>query len=255
MTIAAAGAVALGEFEEAAMLAFLYSISEGLEEYSLAKTRRGLRSLLDLVPAEATVLRGGGAEVTVDPGELVPGDRMIVRPGERLATDGQIITGRTSLDTSALTGESVPVEAGPGSEVYAGSINGTGPLEVEVTSTAENNSLARIVHIVEAEQSRKGPPGQRLADNIAKKLVPPGILIAAALIIAFGLIVGEPLLWFERALVVLVAASPCALAISVPVTVVAPSARPAVSVCSSRAAAPSKPSARSAPSPWTRPAP
>ncbi|MBD1540302.1 cadmium-translocating P-type ATPase [Arthrobacter sp. S13_S34] len=218
MTIAAVGAVALGEYEEAAMLAFLYSISEGLEEYSLAKTRRGLRALLDLVPAEATVLRGG-AEVTVDPAELVPGDRMVVRPGERLATDGRIITGRTSLDTSALTGESVPVEAGPGSDVYAGAINGTGPLEVEVTSTAENNSLARIVHIVEAEQSRKGP-GQRLADNIAKKLV-PGILIAAALIIAFGFIVGEPLLWFERALVVLVAASPCALAISVPVTVVA----------------------------------
>ena len=218
MTIAAAGAVALGEFEEAAMLAFLYAISEGLEEYSLAKTRRGLRALLDLVPAEATVLRGG-AEVTVDPAELVPGDRMVVRPGERLATDGRIITGRTSLDTSALTGESVPVEAGPGSDVYAGAINGTGPLEVEVTSTAENNSLARTVHIVEAEQSRKGP-GQRLADSIAKKLV-PGILIAAALIIAFGFIVGEPLLWFERALVVLVAASPCALAISVPVTVVA----------------------------------
>ena len=218
MTIAAVGAVALGEYEEAAMLAFLYSISEGLEEYSLAKTRRGLRALLDLVPAEATVLRGG-AEVTVDPAELVPGDRMVVRPGERLATDGRIVTGRTSLDTSALTGESVPVEAGPGSDVYAGSINGTGPLEVEVTSTAENNSLARIVHIVEAEQSRKGP-GQRLADNIAKKLV-PGILIAAALIIAYGFIVGEPLLWFERALVVLVAASPCALAISVPVTVVA----------------------------------
>ncbi|MCW3767336.1 MULTISPECIES: cation-translocating P-type ATPase [Paenarthrobacter] len=218
MTIAAAGAVALGEFEEAAMLAFLYAISEGLEEYSLAKTRRGLRALLDLVPAEATVLRNG-AEVTIDPAELVPGDRMVVRPGERLATDGTIITGRTSLDTSALTGESVPVEAGPGNEVFAGSINGTGPLEVEVTSTAENNSLARIVHIVEAEQSRKGP-GQRLADSIAKKLV-PGILIAAALIIVFGFIVGEPLLWFERALVVLVAASPCALAISVPVTVVA----------------------------------
>ncbi|MFJ6003576.1 heavy metal translocating P-type ATPase [Arthrobacter sp. NPDC092385] len=218
MTIAAVGAVALGQFEEAAMLAFFYAISEGLEEYSLAKTRRGLRALLDLVPAEATVLRGG-AEVTVDPAELVPGNRMVVRPGERLATDGRVVTGRTSLDTSALTGESVPVEAGPGSEVYAGSINGTGPLEVEVTSTAENNSLARIVHIVEAEQSRKGP-GQRLADSIARKLV-PGILIAAALIIVFGFIVGEPLLWFERALVVLVAASPCALAISVPVTVVA----------------------------------
>lgn len=218
MTIAAVGAVALGQYEEAAMLAFLYAISEGLEEYSLAKTRRGLRALLDLVPAEATVLRNG-TEATVDPAALVPGDRMVVRPGERLATDGVIISGRTSMDTSALTGESVPVEVGPGSEVWAGSINGTGPLEVEVTSTADNNSLARIVHIVEAEQSRKGP-GQRLADSIASKLV-PGILIAAALIIGFGVIVGEPLLWFERALVVLVAASPCALAISVPVTVVA----------------------------------
>lgn len=218
MTIAAGGAVALGQFEEAAMLAFLYAISEGLEEYSLAKTRRGLRALLDLVPAEARILRNG-IETTVSPSVLIPGDRMVVRPGERLATDGRVITGRTSLDTSALTGESVPVEVGPGSEVYAGSINGTGPLEVEVTSTAENNSLARIVHIVEAEQSRKGP-GQRLADSIAKKLV-PGILIAAALIIVFGFIVGEPALWFKRALVVLVAASPCALAISVPVTVVA----------------------------------
>ncbi|MEE1622733.1 cation-translocating P-type ATPase [Zafaria sp. J156] len=218
MTIAAVGAVALGQFEEAAMLAFLYAISEGLEEYSLAKTRRGLRALLDLVSAEATVLRNG-TQVAVSPADLVPGDRMVVRPGERLATDGRIVTGRTSLDTSALTGESVPVEAGPGTEVWAGSINGTGPLEVEVTSTAENNSLVRIVHIVEAEQSRKGP-GQRLADNIAKRLV-PCILIAAALIIAFGFIVGEPALWFERALVVLVAASPCALAISVPVTVVA----------------------------------
>ncbi|MCI4658458.1 heavy metal translocating P-type ATPase [Cryobacterium zhongshanensis] len=218
MTVAATGAVALGQVEEAAILAFLYAISEGLEEYSLAKTRRGLRALLDLVPAEASVLRDG-VEVTIAPSELVPGDRMVVRPGERLATDGRIVTGRTSLDTSALTGESVPVEAGPGTEVYAGSINGTGPLEVEVTSTAENNSLARIVHIVEAEQSRKGP-GQRMADSIASKLV-PGILIAAALIIIFGFIVGEPLLWFERALVVLVAASPCALAISVPVTVVA----------------------------------
>lgn len=218
MTIAAVGAVALGQFEEAAMLAFLYAISEGLEEYSLAKTRRGLRALLDLVPAEARILRNG-IETTVSPSDLVAGDRMVVRPGERLATDGRVVTGRTSLDTSALTGESVPVEVGPGSEVYAGSINGTGPLEVEVTITADNNSLAKIVHIVEAEQSRKGP-GQRLADSIAKKLV-PGILIAAALIIVFGFIVGEPALWFERALVVLVAASPCALAISVPVTVVA----------------------------------
>lgn len=217
MTIAAVGAVILGQVEEAATLAFLYAISEGLEEYSLARTRRGLRALLDLVPAEARVLRDG-TEVTVAPTELVLGDRMVVRPGERLATDGLILNGRTSVDTSALTGESLPIEVGPGSAVYAGSINGTGPLEVEVTSTAEENSLAKIVHIVEAEQSRKGP-SQRVADSIAKWLV-PGILIVAALIAAYGFLVGEPLLWIERALVVLVAASPCALAIAVPVTVV-----------------------------------
>lgn len=218
MTIAAIGAVMLGQVEEAATLAFLYAIAEGLEEYSLARTRRGLRALLDLVPAEARVLRAG-IEVTIAPTELVLGDRMVVRPGERLATDGRILEGRTSVDMSALTGESLPVEVGPGSEVYAGSINGTGPLEVEVTSTADDNSLAKIVHIVEAEQSRKGP-SQRLADSIARWLV-PGILIVAALIAAYGFIVGEPLLWIERALVVLVAASPCALAIAVPVTVVA----------------------------------
>jgi len=218
MTIAAVGAVILGEVAEAAMLAFLYSISEGLEEYSLARTRRGLRALLNLVPAEATVLREGSS-VTVEPAQLRVGDLLLVRPGERLATDGVIRTGRTSLDVSALTGESVPVEAGPGDAVYAGSINGTGALEVEATATAADNSLARIVAIVEAEQSRKGA-AQRLADRIAKPLV-PGIMILAAAIAVIGSVAGDPRTWIERALVVLVAASPCALAISVPVTVVA----------------------------------
>ncbi|ROT33456.1 cation-translocating P-type ATPase [Micromonospora sp. HM5-17] len=218
MTIAAAGAVVLGEVGEAAMLAFLYSISEGLEEYSLARTRRGLRALLALVPAEATVRRDG-VERSIAPAQLRVGDVMIVRPGERIATDGIIRTGRTALDVSAITGESMPVEAQPGSTVYAGSINGTGVLDVEVTSTAEDNSLARIVRIVEAEQARKGA-SQRIADRIAKPLV-PGIMIAAALIAAIGSMFGDPGTWIERALVVLVAASPCALAISVPVTVVA----------------------------------
>ncbi|WP_282945736.1 heavy metal translocating P-type ATPase [Cellulomonas endometrii] len=218
MTIAAIGAVLLGEVAEAAALAFLFSISEGLEEYSLARTRRGLRALLNLVPATATVLRDG-AETTVAPGELGIGDLMVVRPGERVATDGIIRTGRTALDVSAITGESVPVEAGPGQNVYAGSINGSGVLEVEVTTTAQDNSLARIVRIVEAEQSRKGE-AQRLADRIAKPLV-PGVMIAAALIAVVGSLLGDPGTWIERALVVLVAASPCALAISVPVSVVA----------------------------------
>jgi cation-transporting P-type ATPase G len=218
MTIAAVGAVALGEVAEAAALAFLYSISEGLEEYAVARTRRGLRALLSLVPAEATILRDG-TQVTVAPADLVIGDLLLVRPGERVATDGTIRTGRTALDVSALTGESVPVEAGPGGSVYAGSINGTGVLEVEVTTTAEDNSLARIVTIVEAEQARKGD-AQRLADRIAKPLV-PGIMVLAAVIAIVGSLLGDPATWIERALVVLVAASPCALAISVPVTVVA----------------------------------
>ena len=218
MTIAAVGAVLLGEVDEAAALAFLFSISEGLEEYSLARTRRGLRALLSLVPVQATVLRDG-SEMTVSPGELRVGDLMLVKPGERVATDGLIRTGRTALDVSAITGESVPVEAGPGQAVYAGSINGTGVLEVEATTTAEDNSLARIVRIVEAEQSRKGE-AQRLADRIAKPLV-PGVMIAATLIAVIGSIFGDPGTWIERALVVLVAASPCALAISVPVSVVA----------------------------------
>ena len=218
MTIAAVGAVLLGEVGEAAMLAFLFAISEGLEEYAVTRTRRGLRALLNLVPDTATVLRGG-REQTVAPAELGLGEIMIVKPGERLATDGTIRTGRTALDTSAITGESVPVEAGPGSEVFAGSINGTGVLEVEVTAGAQDNSLAKIVKIVEAEQSRKGE-AQRLADKIAKPLV-PGVMVAAALIAAIGSVFGDPLVWIERALVVLVAASPCALAIAIPVTVVA----------------------------------
>ncbi|MGH8823267.1 MAG: heavy metal translocating P-type ATPase [Jiangellaceae bacterium] len=218
MTIAAVGAVVLGEVAEAAMLAFLYSIAEGLEEYSLARTRRGLRALLSLVPAEATVLRGG-TQMTVDPGQLRLADVMLVRPGERIATDGLIRAGRSALDLSALTGESVPVEATPGDVVYAGSINGTGALEVDVTATAADNSLARIVRIVEVEQARKGA-AQRLADRIAKPLV-PGIMVLAAAIAVTGALLDDPRTWIERALVVLVAASPCALAISVPVTVFA----------------------------------
>jgi len=218
MTIAAVGAVLLGQVAEAATLAFLFSISEGLEEYAVARTRRGLRALLSLVPDTATVLRAG-IEQVIAPVELQVGDQMVVKPGERLATDGVIVGGRTALDVSAITGESMPVEAGPGDEVFAGSINGTGVLDVGVTTTADDNSLARIVRIVEAEQARKGA-SQRLADRIARPLV-PAVMIAAVLIATIGSVLGDPAVWVERALVVLVAASPCALAISVPVTVVA----------------------------------
>ncbi|MFC9788351.1 heavy metal translocating P-type ATPase [Rhodococcus sp. NPDC127528] len=218
MTIAAIGAVALGKIPEAAMLGILFSTAEGLEHHAVTRTRRGLRALLSLVPPTATVLRDGH-ESSVAPDELALGDRMLLRPGERAATDGVIRSGRTSLDLSAITGESVPVEAGPGDDVYAGAINGGGAVEVEVTALASDSSLARIVHIVEEAQGRKGS-GQRLADRVARPLV-PAIMILAALVAVVGALLGDPMLWIERALVVLVAASPCALAIAVPLTVVA----------------------------------
>ena len=204
MTIALLGAIALGQIPEAAMLGILFSVAEGLEEYAVTKTRRGLRALLSLVPPTVSVLRGG-TEQALSPDEVVIGDIMVLRPGERAATDGTIARGSTNLDVSAITGESVPIEAGVGDEVHAGAINGGGAIEVTVTAPASESSLARIVRIVEQAQDRKGA-GQRLADRIARPLV-PSIMILAVLV--------------ERALVVLVAASPCALAISVPLSVVA----------------------------------
>jgi cation-transporting ATPase G len=116
MAIAALGAVVLGELAEAATLAFLFSVAEALEGYAVARTRQGLRALLDLVPPQATVLVDGGPRV-VPAGDLRPGDRLLVRPGERLATDGIIRAGRSALDFSAITGESLPVERGPGDAV------------------------------------------------------------------------------------------------------------------------------------------
>ncbi|WP_308195278.1 cation-translocating P-type ATPase [Blastococcus sp. KM273128] len=218
MSVAMLGAIALGAVGEAAMLAFLFSLAEALEDYAVARTRRGLRALLDLVPARATVLRGG-AEVEIDPAALVPGDVLVVKPGERLATDGRVQSGLSSLDTSAVTGESVPVEVGPGEEVFAASVNGGGALEVVVTARVAENSLARVVHIVEEAQERKGA-AQRLAARIARPLV-PAVFVVAGQIAVLGSILGDPEVWIERALVVLVAASPCAFAIAVPVTVVA----------------------------------
>ena len=218
MAIAAIGAVILGQWGEAATLAFLFSISEALESYALTKTRRGLRALLDLVPARATVLHDC-REVTLRPEELQVGDRLLVKPGERVATDGVVRAGRSALDFSAITGESVPVERGPGEEVYAAAINGGAALEVEVSASTEDNSLARIVKIVEDAQERKGH-SQRLAERIARPLV-PGVMVAAFLVAVVGSLLGDPSTWIERSLVVLVAAAPCAFAISVPVTVVA----------------------------------
>ena len=217
MTIGAVGATLLGRSRRPRP-AFLFSLSEGLEDYSLARTRHGLRALLDLVPRQATVLRDGD-EVVVAPDELILGRPDGGPPGERSpptassAPDAPPWTPRRS-PASPCRSRSAPARRCTPARSTAPAV-----LEVEVTTTAEDNSLARIVNIVEAEQSRKGST-QRLADRIAKPLV-PGILILAALIAVAGRLLGDPAAWLERALVMLVAASPCALAISVPVTVVA----------------------------------
>ncbi|WP_375000143.1 heavy metal translocating P-type ATPase [Aeromicrobium sp. CTD01-1L150] len=218
MTISAVGAVILGYVEEAAALAFLYSIAEALEDKAMDRARGGLRALLKLVPETATVLVDGASR-QVAAQELTAGQLMLVRPGERIATDGIVRSGLSSLDTSAITGESIPVEVEPGEAVSAGAINTVGALEVEATAAGTDNSLTTIVELVEQAQADKGDRA-RLADRIARPLV-PGVLILAILVALLGSLFGDPELWITRALVVLVAASPCALAISVPITVVA----------------------------------
>jgi cation-transporting ATPase G len=217
MTIAALGAVLLGHVGEAAALAFLFSIAEALEDRAMDRARHGLRALLSLIPETATVSRLSG-EVTIPAAEIQELDILVVRPGERVATDGIVVSGTSSIDTSAVTGESIPVEVGPGDPVPAGSINGGGSLQIEATAGGRDNSLTTIVRLVEQANARKGERA-RLADRIARPLV-PAVLVLAALVVVFGFIVGDPWLWIERALVVLVAASPCALAIAVPVTVI-----------------------------------
>jgi len=217
MTIAAVGAVLLGHVGEAAALAFLFSIAETLEDRAMDRAQHGLRALLSLIPETARVSRRDREEL-IPAAEVREHDLLIVGAGERVATDGTVATGSSWVDTSAITGESIPVEVSPGDEVRAGSVNGSGTLHIEATADGRDNSLTKIVQLVEQAHANKGE-GARLADRIARPLV-PGVLIAAALIVVFGFMVGDPVTWIERALVVLVAASPCALAIAVPVTVI-----------------------------------
>ncbi|MBP6685208.1 MAG: cadmium-translocating P-type ATPase [Leucobacter sp.] len=217
MTISAVGAVLLGYVQEAAALAFLYATAEAIEDRAMDRARGGLRSLLELVPDTATLLRNG-SRTTVPVSELLPGQLLVLSPGERLATDGIVATGSSALDTSAITGESIPVAVAPGDPVSAGSINTSAVLEVTTTAAGTDNSLTTIVDLVEQAQAVKGDRA-RLADRIASPLV-PGVLLLALAIGVIGSLLGDPETWITRALVVLVAASPCALAIAVPVTVV-----------------------------------
>lgn len=231
MTISATGAVILGHVEEAAALAFLYSIVEALEDRAMDKAHSGLRSLLSLIPTTATVLVSDQTHkpahesehntpraIDVEVSTLQPGQLLLVAAGQRLATDGIVRSGSANLDVSAITGESMPVQVGPGDEVLAGSIAVDSTLQVEATAAGTDNSLTTVVSLVENANEKKGQRA-RIADRLARPLV-PGVLVLALAVALVGSIFGDPAVWIERALVVLVAASPCALAISVPVTVV-----------------------------------
>ena len=219
MGVATVGAAALGAWEEAAFLVFLYGSAEAVESLTFARTRSAIRALLDLAPKEAHVLRDG-AELTIPATELVPGDLFLVRPGDSLATDGVIRTGASSLDESPVTGESVPVDKGPGDPVFAGTINRQGALTIEATKAFADNTLSAIIHLVEEAQGQKGS-AQRFIDRFSR-IYSPLVLVGAALLaiipIALG---GDSTEWITRAITVVVAGAPCALVMSTPVAMAA----------------------------------
>jgi Cd2+/Zn2+-exporting ATPase len=220
MTIAVAGAVGIGEWFEAATVAFLFALSLALEAWSVGRARRAIAKLLDLVPPTARLVTVAG-EQEVDPALVPVGSRIAVRPGERLPLDGRVVAGRTTANQAPITGESRPIEKAPGDEVFAGSINGSGAIEIETTAAAEATMLAKILRLVEEAQARRSP-SERWVDRFAAIYTP----VVLGLAIAVGLL--PPLVaggswseWGYRALVLLVIGCPCALVVSTPVAIVA----------------------------------
>jgi Zn2+/Cd2+-exporting ATPase len=220
MMVAAVTAALLGAPEEGAILVFLYSMSEAAEGYTEEKTRSAVRALMDLTPKRA-VVRRDGQDVEVPIEEVVVGDIFLVKPGQAVATDGEVVTGTSSVNQAPVTGESIPVEKQPGDDVFAGSINAEGALEVRATRTAATNTIARIIQMVEEAQERKGTQ-QRFVERFGKRYSPAvllaGILLAVVPVLVAG---GSWSTWLERATVFIVAAAPCALVISVPISMVA----------------------------------
>ncbi len=219
MTIAVIGAAILGEWLEAATVVVLFSIGEALEGFAMDRARRSIRGLMSLTPDEATVRRDG-LEATMAVSEIVPGDVVIIRPGGRLPVDGVIQHGTSMLDQAPVTGESVPVERVPGDQVFSGTINGSGVIEVEATQPASNSTIARIVHMVEEAQARKAP-SQRFVDVFARYYTPAVVAVAAIVALVPPLLLDASWSnWSYRALILLVVACPCALVISTPVSIV-----------------------------------
>lgn len=220
MSIAVTGGMVIGHWPEAAMVMFLFALAEVIEAKSLDRARNAIRGLMDLAPETATVRQPDGSWAELPAKQIAKGTVVRVRPGERIALDGLITSGRSAINQAPITGESLPVEKAEGDQVFAGTINETGSFEYQVTAGASDSTLARIIHAVESAQGSRAPT-QRFVDQFAR-IYTPAVFVVAVLVavvppLAFG---GEWFDWIYKALVLLVIACPCALVISTPVTIV-----------------------------------
>lgn len=221
MTIAVAGALAIGEWFEAATVTFLFALSLALESWSVGRARRAVAALMDLSPPTARLLRSNGSTQDVPPGAVPVGAAFLVPAGQKIALDGRVLRGTSHVNQAPITGESLPVAKGPGDAVYAGTINGDGALEVESTKPAEDTTLAHIIRLVAEAQSRRGP-SERWVERFARVYTPAVFLLALLVLLVPPLLFGGAWSdWVYRALVLLVIGCPCALVISTPVSVVA----------------------------------
>jgi Cd2+/Zn2+-exporting ATPase len=219
MTVAILGAIGIGDYMEAAAIAFLFALAELLEHYSVDRARASVETLLELAPQVARVVQDG-KEVTVPTDRLAVGDDVALRPGERIPADGVVVEGASAVDQSPITGESIPVDKSPGDEVFAGTINREGYLRVRVARPANQSALARIVRLVEEAESNKSR-AERFIERFARYYTPAVTLAAVLVVVVPTLGFGAPFLpWFVRGLTLLVIACPCALVISTPVAVV-----------------------------------
>lgn len=220
MSVAAVVAAVMGQVAEGATLAFLYSISEAAEGYTEEKTRSAIKALMRLAPKTAWMRRDGQErEIPVE--ALSIGDVFIARPGQAIATDGEVLIGTSAVNQAPVTGESVPVEKNPGDPVFAGTMNGEGVLEVRATRTFADNTLARIIHLVEEAQEQKGK-SQRFIERFGARYSPIVLLVGFMIATAPPVLMGAAwTTWITRAMVFIVAAAPCALVISIPITLVA----------------------------------
>jgi Zn2+/Cd2+-exporting ATPase len=224
MVIAVGGAAALGDWQEAAIVVWLFALAQWIETRSLGRARHAIRSLMALAPSEALVRRHG-REQRVPAADVRIGDVVIVRPGERVPVDGRVVAGESAVDQAPITGESWPVVKEPGGAVFAGSINGTGALEIEAARRASDSTLSRIIHMVERAQAQRAPI-QTFVDRFARRYTPAVVTLAVLVAVvpptvAFvtqGTTASFPV-WVYRALTLLVVACPCALVISTPVAV------------------------------------